>query len=274
MKRAGLVLLLLFSTTVGCLVTTDLDALRSGRSQTNLDDAAADGALDAGQVTDAAETGAASPGCAGHTELFCADFDQGQVTDQWDTSQVGGGGEVLADTAIARSQPRSFSARAPAVDGTKVTQAKARLVKSFSRSATTIHLAFEVFVDVDSPNNERAEMAAIALTEGPTKYTLYVDLRSGGDELIEYAVDASGGSALVAHRLSIQMKRGGWAHLQLDASLTTKQATLLLDGVQAVTTSLTPPFASATPVLYAGLTVSDVASEVRVHLDDVRFDLE
>lgn len=238
-----------------------------------------DAGFEAGQLeasTEGDSTGAdtAGRGCARHTELFCADFDQGRVTDLWDTSQVAGGGEVLADTAVARSVPRSFFARTPAVDGNGVTQSKARLVKSFSQSAATVHLAFEVFVDADSPNNARAEMASVALAQGPTSYTLYVDLRSGGDELIEYIPDAGTGSVLVAHPLSTQMKRGGWTHLQLDASLATKHATLSLDGVPAVTTSLTPPFASATPVLYVGLTVSEVASEVHVHLDDVRFDLK
>lgn len=250
-----------------CLATTDLDALRANR------DGGATGG-DAAPTSDAA-AGDGAPGalgCAGVTALLCADFDQGDVRDGWDDVEQVGGGTATFDTVHVRSPARSMSAHTPAIDGSSVSAAKARLSKAFAPTVSTAHLALDVFVDAVDPSDASGELATITFASGGHRYTIYLVLRSSGDELLEYYPDADGGSLLNRFPLRPQLARGAFSHVEIDVSLTNARADVTIGGVSALSNALAPPYAGGTPEISIGLSVSGASSDFRVELDDVVFD--
>jgi hypothetical protein len=282
--RAGRVAAVLSMLPLACSLTTDSDGLTPGSVDLEAGtDATTEAAADAGTPAPDAlaldapgdrgeDAGPGAPGCKASTAIFCADFDQGIVTSLWDSADVLGGGTLLLDSATFRSPLQSASARTPTIDGTSVPKAKARLVKSFSATATSVRVGFDVRVDSVSPNNARGELLALSFFSGAGSYTLYLIARSNGDVLNEYAV-LDAGSQGNDHPLSTQLARSGWQRVELNANLVTARGRVTIDGqTSALDTSLSPPFASGTTRLYLGLVVDQAASEFDVHYDNVTYD--
>jgi hypothetical protein len=253
--------------TAACLATTDFDPLRVGREPRD------GGGEGAAAAADAADGAPAGRGCAGSRAYFCADFGAEPVDRGWDEVEATNGGTVVLDPSRWTSPGGSLRARTPAIAAGAGADAKARLQKTLSRTASAVRLSFDVHVTTAPTSRAGTELASVVFTDGATYYTLYVVLHEDRDTLLEYVSNASGSSTLQELPLIPRPTRGAWTRLELDATLARATASVMVDGKPAASVALRPPFASAEARIRVGLATDAPASEVDVSIDDVFADL-
>jgi hypothetical protein len=274
-NHAGWVPFLMGGAFAGCLLSADFDNLQGGEPAAQVDadsDAPGDSssARDDGAVVDAPTSDAGtSPGCSAADAQFCADFDRGALSDGWTRLEVTGG-DASRDPATFVSPPYSFVSSTPSLDSAG--SSKARLVKEFGLTISEVHLRMRVRIDAADPNNQDAELVSVAFLPG-TNYTLYLMLRSGGDELMEYVPPGdAAGSWTMRHALKGAIPRGAWTTVSVDVSLTVPAVSVSIEGSEVLDTAITPGKTSASPVLRVGTNATGPSAPWQVHIDDVLFD--
>jgi hypothetical protein len=198
-------------------------------------------------------------------QIFCADFDVGDVDDGWTALSGGTVGSVSADGMIFFSPPRSLLSTAPA--SPDYLQA-AHLRKLLTGGFTTFSCAF--MVRRDQVSAATATFAALEVYYGNNDQYLasasFTDV--DGELLVNRYVD--GGTNATKSAAPLAFALGAWHEVRIEA--TTTQARLHVDGTLRAT--IVHQFATAplSAELFLGLSEITTGSNSAwaVHYDDVR----
>lgn len=227
------------------------------------DAASTDVTADGGAAPDAAVAD-----CSKH--LFCADFDDGpDPTTGWTATVVNGGGSIALETSQVRSPPNAFASRmAPGSD-----YAAAALGNGWPFTARSAHLAhFLLLEQIDLASDILCVWSfGVGNVEGANSLVrAYVTPDSA--QLNEEYTDEKGARQSQSAKQPFRWPVNRWLGVQGKVDVTTRTATLEVEGAPVVRLSLAGRWIEAGTFLKLGIFYSRGLSGQRVIYDDVIFD--
>jgi hypothetical protein len=253
---------------MGALVVTGCANL--SQLSTGMPDAESepDGRVDAGNDVQTPTWCNRADGGLGHQ--FCADFDEGQLPQNWDSLDLSDGGGGSLDDANPLSAPFSFRCGLAASGGSAV-PIRARLQKSFPQPTSSIDLTFGILADALAD----AGVSSFVAFAGTGFTFLLQGLSSQGISLEQFSVATDGTATNLSATIPTNTPLpAAWTTVEILVSLggATDTVTLKVDGkVLAADKPLAMPL---TGTFFLGLGLSATsANAATAHFDDVTVDI-
>jgi hypothetical protein len=202
---------------------------------------------------------------------FCDDFDGLPFSSVWDAT-VDVNGAVATDSSTSISPPNSFVSTAnPSLGST----GQGRLTKTLGKASRVV-VAVDVRLDEvpDRPGSALGGGTSLLVVDvGPT----YVVGLSANSQQVSYFENdtVDGGLVTLGSRnlVPTQSLLGNWAHVVFDVELASAKLTVSINGTTELGgASITPPTGLSTSVVLGEFS-RNVATEAKVHYDDVTIDV-
>lgn len=229
------------------------------------------GGADATDAADAKKDAVSPPsGFCGKlvpTPKFCDDFDDGDLTDDWDANAVLAG-TIDIDDSTSTSQPASFLAKTTAL--TMVgTGANASIRKTIFGTVTHAKLSFMALLPVVTFSQG---IVAIATLDVSTSHYFTLNLRDQ-DAVPAASLEEFVGGTLTRHVLTKLPPAGTWTRVTIDLDLTAGKANLSFDAEKALDAEpiMAVPGTEAT-VRLGAVYMEGPVDAFTAHFDDVVLD--
>ncbi|MBS2020241.1 MAG: hypothetical protein JST00_45700 [Deltaproteobacteria bacterium] len=267
----------LIALSTGCSLVVSTSGLTGGgdtpTNEGGVDGGAGDAAADvSADATDARPTpdagdGGNTPFCASLTTkpTFCADFDVGALGDLG--SLVG---SPALDTSAFVSSPRSLLATVQGSD----TNRSSCLSTALNATPAALEVRFKARIDESAPA-QGIEVLNVLFAKPQGSCNVIYSTRDGEWTFDEYCSVNDTTTLVDIHRTGVKVVAGAWVSITSKVDLTSKKASVSLDGALPVDVTLSPGLTTGPATLTVGINYVEVGTaRSRVHVDDVFVDVK
>ncbi len=260
----------------GCSLLVSTDGLSTGtvvvigEGGSSGGDGSSGGIGDGGITADGALVDAATgPFCNALSPKpkFCADFDDGVITD---FGTVNGGPPTL-ESDVATSPPRALVA---SVSG-DATDRSAKVVRDFPDSPAAIEVSFDVYVELYDVMHDVELVGVLFSRTGGKSCIVNVAIRHNAWTLDETCEGAGSANVDLAHPSAFLAKQLAWTHIDYAADFVSRSYSMSVDGQPAFSgVTLQPNVTTGRALLSMGISYlqTEATGGAKLRFDNVRFD--